>query len=180
LAGILDGTAAGTLADDPAIRDLRDHPVPVLSAAMGFTAVRRAARLGAGLLFDSLSTPERCRELIDAYHEAGGSAPCVLIRRAWVGEPLRERVDDQVDVYRSYSSKSAMEHWGSDELVDAPTADDVVNGLLDALERAGADALNLRVHVPGVSPEGAREQIAGLGEEVLPQLRRSLTGTSPQ
>ena len=48
LAGILDGTAAGVLADDPAIQELRDHPVPVLSAAMGFTAVRRAARLGAG------------------------------------------------------------------------------------------------------------------------------------
>jgi alkanesulfonate monooxygenase SsuD/methylene tetrahydromethanopterin reductase-like flavin-dependent oxidoreductase (luciferase family) len=178
LAGILDGTAAGVLADDPAIAALRDHPVPVLSAAMGFTAVRRAARLGAGLLFDSLSTPERCRELIDAYREAGGRASCVLIRRAWLGEPLRERVDDQVDVYRSYSSSSAMEHWGRDELVDAATADDVVGGLLDALERAGADALNLRVHVPGVSPEGAREQIAGLGDDVLPQVRRSLAGSS--
>jgi len=139
--------------------------------------VRRAARLGVGILFDSLSTPERCRELIDAYRDAGGTAPCVLIRRAWVGEPPRERVDDQVDVYRSYSSKSAMEHWGRDELVDAPTADDVIDGLLDALERADADALNLRVHVPGVSPEAAREQIAGLGDTVLPRLRRALAGT---
>ena len=180
LAGILDGRAAGVLADDPAIRALRDQPVPLLSAAMGFTAVRRAARLGAGLLFDSLSTPERCRELIDAYRDAGGTAPCVLIRRAWVGEPPRERVDDQVDVYRSYSSKSAMEHWGRDELVDAPTADDVVAGLLDALERAHADALNLRVHVPGVSPEAAREQIAGLGDTVLPRLRHALAGTGSQ
>jgi alkanesulfonate monooxygenase SsuD/methylene tetrahydromethanopterin reductase-like flavin-dependent oxidoreductase (luciferase family) len=178
LTGILDGSAAGVLADDPAICDLRDHPVPVLSAAMGVTAVRRAARLGAGLLFDSLSTPERCRELIDTYHEAGGGAPCVLIRRAWVGEPPRARVDDQLDVYRSYSSKSAMEHWGSDELVDAPTADDVVAGLLDALERARADALNLRVHVPGVTPERAREQIAGLGDEVLPRVREALAGRS--
>jgi alkanesulfonate monooxygenase SsuD/methylene tetrahydromethanopterin reductase-like flavin-dependent oxidoreductase (luciferase family) len=178
LAGILDGSAAGVLADDPAIRALRDHPLPVLSAAMGFTAVRRAARLGAGLLFDSLSTPERCRELTAAYREAGGIAPCVLIRRAWVGEPPRERVDDQLDVYRSYSSSAAMEHWGSDELVDAPTADDVVGGLLDALERAGADALNLRVHVPGVTPPAAREQIAGLGDSVLPRLRRALTGSS--
>jgi alkanesulfonate monooxygenase SsuD/methylene tetrahydromethanopterin reductase-like flavin-dependent oxidoreductase (luciferase family) len=178
LAGILDNTAAGVLADDPAIQELRTHPVPVLSAAMGVTAVRRAARLGAGLLFDSLSTPERCRELTDAYRDAGGHAPCVLIRRAWVGEPPRERVDDQVDVYRSYSSKSAMEHWGSNELVDAPTADDVVAGLLDALDRAGADALNLRVHVPGVSPTAAREQIAGLGDAVLPRLRQALTGSS--
>jgi alkanesulfonate monooxygenase SsuD/methylene tetrahydromethanopterin reductase-like flavin-dependent oxidoreductase (luciferase family) len=178
LAGILDHSAAGVLADDPAVRSLREHPVPVLSAAMGVTAVRRAARLGAGLLFDSLSTPDRCRELTDAYRDAGGDAPCVLIRRAWVGEPPRERVDDQVDVYRSYSSKSAMEHWGTNELVDAPTADDVVEGLLGALERAGCDALNLRVHVPGVSPAGAREQIAGLGDDVLPRLRQAFIGSS--
>jgi alkanesulfonate monooxygenase SsuD/methylene tetrahydromethanopterin reductase-like flavin-dependent oxidoreductase (luciferase family) len=178
LTGFLDGTAPGLLADDPALRALRDQPVPVLSAAMGFTAVRRAARLGAGLLFDSLASPERCRELIDAFHEAGGDAPCVLIRRAWVGEPPRQRVDDQVDVYRSYSSKSAMEHWGTDELVDAPGPDDVVDGLLGALERTGADALNLRVHVPGVSPAAARDQIAALGDAVLPRLRDAFAGNT--
>ena len=64
-----------------------------------------------------------------------------------------------------------MEHWGGNELVDAPTADSVVAGLLDALERTGGDALNLRVHVPGVSPGAAREQIARLGDEVLGPLR---------
>src|SRR3954452_3397712 len=56
LAGMLDGSAPRGLADDPAIRACGEHAVPVLSAAMGFTATRRAARLGAGLLFDSLST----------------------------------------------------------------------------------------------------------------------------
>ena len=134
---------------------------------MGFTAVRRAARLGAGLLFDSLSTPERCRELTDAYRTAGGTGPCVMIRRAWVGEPPRERLDEQLDVYRSYSPASAQAHWGGNELVDAPTAEDVVAGLVDAVRRAGADALNLRVHVPGVSPAMARDQITLLGDQVL-------------
>ena len=174
LAGMLDGSAPRGLEDDVAIRACAEHPVPVLSAAMGFTAVRRAARLGAGLLFDSLSTPERCRELIDAYRAAGGAAPCVLIRRAWVGDPPRERLDDQVDVYRSYSPASAQANWGGDELVDSPTPESVVAGLLEAVERAGADALNLRVHVPGVSPEAAREQIARLGDEVLGPLRAGL------
>ncbi len=47
---------------------------------MGFTAVRRAAALGAGVLSDSMSTPERCRELTDAYRAAAGSGTCVLIR----------------------------------------------------------------------------------------------------
>jgi alkanesulfonate monooxygenase SsuD/methylene tetrahydromethanopterin reductase-like flavin-dependent oxidoreductase (luciferase family) len=174
LAGMLDGRDPRGLADDPAIRACREHPVPMLSAAMGITAVRRAARLGAGLLFDSLSTPERCRELTDAYHDAGGTAPCVIIRRAWVGEPPRERVDDQIDVYRSYSSTAAQQHWGGNELVDAPTPENVVAGLVDAIRRAGADACNLRVHVPGVDPQAARAQIAALGDEVLPRLRAAM------
>jgi alkanesulfonate monooxygenase SsuD/methylene tetrahydromethanopterin reductase-like flavin-dependent oxidoreductase (luciferase family) len=174
LAGMLDGRDPRGLADDPAIRACREHPVPMLSAAMGITAVRRAARLGAGLLFDSLSTPERCRELTDAYRDAGGTAPCVIIRRAWVGEPPRERVDDQIDVYRSYSSSAAQQHWGGNELVDSPTPESVVAGLVDAIRRAGADACNLRVHVPGVDPQAARAQIAALGDEVLPRLRAAM------
>ena len=171
LAGMLDGTAPLGLAGDPAIAACAAHPIPVLSAAMGFTAVRRAAALGAGLLFDSLSTPERCRQLTDAYRAAGGTGSCVLIRRAWVGDPPRERVDDQVDVYRGYSSTSAMQHWGTDELVVAPDGATVAKALLDVVERAGADALNLRVHVPGVAPGDAREQIARLGQEVLGKIR---------
>ena len=95
----------------------------------------------------------------------------MLIRRAWVGEPPRERLDDQIDVYRTYSSSAAMEHWGGNELVHATTPGPVVAGLLDALDRSGGDALNLRVHVPGVSPGAVREQIARLGDEVLGPLR---------
>ncbi len=171
LAGILDGSAPGALAADPAIAAAGTQPIPVLSAAMGFTAVRRAARLGAGLLFDSMSTPERCRELVDAFHEAGGTEPCVLVRRAWVGEPPRSNFDDQLDVYRDYSSSAAQATWGQQEMVDATGADDVVAGLVDSLERSGCDALNLRVHVPGVGPEAAREQIVRLGREVVGPLR---------
>jgi alkanesulfonate monooxygenase SsuD/methylene tetrahydromethanopterin reductase-like flavin-dependent oxidoreductase (luciferase family) len=172
LAGMLDGSEPRGLSGDPAIKACAEHPVPLVSAAMGFTAVRRAAALGAGVVFDSLSTPERCRELIDAYHDARGTGPCVLIRRAWVGEPPRQRVDNQLDVYRGYSSQAAMQHWGTDELVGDTDATAVVERLLDVQQRAGADALNLRVHVPGVVPADAREQIIRLGDEVLGAIRR--------
>jgi alkanesulfonate monooxygenase SsuD/methylene tetrahydromethanopterin reductase-like flavin-dependent oxidoreductase (luciferase family) len=174
LTRILDGSDPGPLAGDPAIKACAEQPVPVVSAAMGFTAARRAARLGAGLLFDSLSTPERCRELTDAYRDAGGTAPCIMIRRAWLGETPRERVDDQLDVYRSYSSNAAMQHWGDDELVGSSDGREVAAGLADALRRGAVDALNLRVHVPGVPAEMAREQIARLGDEVLGPLRSEL------
>jgi alkanesulfonate monooxygenase SsuD/methylene tetrahydromethanopterin reductase-like flavin-dependent oxidoreductase (luciferase family) len=171
---ILDGRDPGALAGDPAVKACAEHPVPVVSAAMGMTAVRRAARLGVGILFDSLSTPERCRELTDAYREADGTGPCILIRRAWLGEPPRERLDDQIDVYRSYSSTAAMQHWGTDELVGEDDPGAVSDGLLDAARRAGVDALNLRVHVPGVTPDAARRQIEQLGREVVPRLREGL------
>ena len=92
------------LAGDLAIRACASHPVPVVSAAMGKTAVRRAAAAGAGLLFDSLSTPERIRGLVDTYRASGGTGACILIRRAWIGPPPRDLVDRQLDVYRSYAA----------------------------------------------------------------------------
>ena len=53
----------------------------------------------------------------------------------------------------------------------SPDGAAVADQLLDVLERAGADALNLRVHVPGVGPGDAREQIERLGHEVLGKIR---------
>jgi alkanesulfonate monooxygenase SsuD/methylene tetrahydromethanopterin reductase-like flavin-dependent oxidoreductase (luciferase family) len=171
VSGALRGEATGPLAADPAIAACREHPLPVLSAAASATAARRAARVGAGLLFDSLVTPERARVLVDAYRAAGGTGSCVLVRRAWLGEPPRADVDRQIDVYRGYAPASAPEHWGADEMVVAVGAPEVAAELLRVRKVSGADALNLRVHVPGVSAVAAREQIARLGAEVLPLLR---------
>ncbi len=46
--------------------------------------------------------------------------------------------------------------------------------LTHTLVEAGADACNVRVHVPGVDPASAREQIVRLGEEVVPLVRAAL------
>jgi len=174
LVGALSGSDPRGLADDPAIKACAEHPVPVLSAAMSLTAVRRAARHGVGILFDSLSTPEHCRELSDAYRAAEGSGPCVVIRRAWVGEPPRDGVARQLDVYRGYAPAASQTHWEGEQLVASTSAGDVADGLADAARRAGADAVNVRVHVPGVTPDAAREQIARLGAEVVPALREEI------
>src|SRR5260370_41680746 len=61
LVGMLHGADPGGLGGDPAGAACAQAPVPIVSAAMGLTAVRRAARLGIGLLFDSLSTPSHRR-----------------------------------------------------------------------------------------------------------------------
>jgi alkanesulfonate monooxygenase SsuD/methylene tetrahydromethanopterin reductase-like flavin-dependent oxidoreductase (luciferase family) len=172
VAGALGGTDPGLLGGDPAVARCAHDPVPVLSAAMSTVAVRRAAHLGVGLLFDSLSTPERVRELTDAYRDAGGRGACVLVRRAWVGDPPTEQLDRQVERYRSYASTGAQVHWQGDQLVAARDADTVAGHLAAVTARAGADALNLRIHVPGVSPTDARHQITAMGG-VVAALRTS-------
>lgn len=170
----LRGEARGALAGDPAVAACTADPVPVISAAMGRGAVRRAARLGVGILLDSLSTPKRCRELTDAYRAAGGNGPCIAVRRAWIGAPPRARVDAQLDVYRGYTPAAAQARWGTDELVADEDGRAVAEQLADVATRAGLDALNLRVHVPGVTPAAVRDQIDQLGAEVVPALRARL------
>jgi alkanesulfonate monooxygenase SsuD/methylene tetrahydromethanopterin reductase-like flavin-dependent oxidoreductase (luciferase family) len=170
-ARVLGGGDPQALAGDPAIAGLRDHPIPVLSAAGSATAARRAAQCGVGLVFDSLSTPARGRELVDTYTNAGGQQPCVLIRRAWVGEPPRQQTADQVDTYRSYAPAGAAANWGADEMAAAPDPAEVADRLVGAASAAGTDALNLRVHVPGVAPADVRAQIEQLGTHVVPRIR---------
>lgn len=167
----LRGESDEPLSADAALARCREHPVPVLSAVASPTAARRAAANGAGLLFDSLVTPDRVRALVDAFREAGGTGPAVLVRRAWLGAPPRAAVERQLDRYASYAPGAASTHWGADEMAVGDDPAEVAAALDDALARAGADALNLRVHVPGVGVEAAREQIVRLGSEVVPRLR---------
>jgi hypothetical protein len=95
----------------------------------------------------------------------------VLVRRAWVGEPPAQETAQQVETYRSYAPPGASANWGTDELAAATDATEVADRLTDAAATAGTDALNLRVHVPGVTPADARAQIEQLGSLVVPRIR---------
>ncbi len=174
LAGMLRGAAEGPLADDPAVAALADRPVPLVSAAMGPGAVRRAAGVGVGVLYDSLSSPERCRTLSDAYRAAGGPAACVMVRRVWLGAPPRDRLDEQLERYRGYASAGAQAHWTGDEVIYAADASELAQAVAHTMTRAGADALNVRVHAPGIPAAAVRDQIVALGSEVLPRIRKEL------
>jgi hypothetical protein len=43
--------------------------------------------------------------------------------------------------------------------------------VVERLRATSADALNVRVHVAGLAPEAAREQIEAVGREVVPRVR---------
>jgi alkanesulfonate monooxygenase SsuD/methylene tetrahydromethanopterin reductase-like flavin-dependent oxidoreductase (luciferase family) len=173
VADALSGRNAGNLAGDPAVDDCAKTPVPLVSAAMSPAAVRRAAAAGAGLLFDSLSTVERCRQLTDAYREAGGTAASIVVRRVWVGAPPTSRQEKQVDVYRSYAASAAQTHWADNAVLSSADPHGLAELVATTVKAAGCDALNIRLHVPGIEPTEVRDQLAALGE-LVPKVKALL------
>lgn len=171
----LRGRAPAPLAGDRALAACAERPLPLAAAAQSPAAVRRAARLGIGVLFDSLLTAERLRELVDDYRAAGGRGPCIAIRRVWVGPAPAADVEGQMRLYRGYAAPAAQRHWGEgQELVSAPDGAGLARRLAEFAARAGCDALNLRVHLGALEPARIREQVERLGAETLPALRRRL------
>jgi alkanesulfonate monooxygenase SsuD/methylene tetrahydromethanopterin reductase-like flavin-dependent oxidoreductase (luciferase family) len=167
LVAMLRGEELGALDGDPALAACRQHPVPVLSAAMSVTAARRAARAGIGLLLDGISAPGRISSLTDAYRAAGGTCPAVLVRRVWIGSVQRHLVEAQRAVYEGISGAP----FGDDQTVAATEPSEVAEQLRAVQVEAGADALNLRVHLPGMTPQDVRGQLEALAASVVPALK---------
>lgn len=181
VAEALRGEAPEPLGLDPALAACRADPIPITSAAGSPGAVRRAASVGAGVLYDSLQTVERIRKLSDVYRAEGGRGARIGIRRVWIGPPPTENVASQMDFYRSYTTEETQSHWGEgQELVGGADGAEVAERLLAFAEAADCDALNLRVHVKDIEPERVAEQIARLGEETLPIVRAGLAARASQ
>ncbi len=178
LSDVLLGRDPGVLDNDPAVLRCREEPVPLVSAALCATAVRRAAACGVGLLFDSLTEAGRCRELVDVYETAGGAGPVVLVRRVWLGDPPVALQQRQRAVYRSYAPASAVTHWGTEQMAAGDDPDAVAARVVDQAEAVGADSVNLRVHVPGLDPSAARDQIERLSP-VVDAMRSRWSGSGP-
>jgi hypothetical protein len=79
-----------------------------------------------------------------------------------------------VQVYRGYTPPGAAASWGSDELLTGHDGDALAARVAQTVRDAGADACNVRIHVPGVDPLAARAQITRLGDEVVPGVRAAL------
>ncbi len=167
---MLRGRNLRGLEGDRALQMGATTAIPVLSAAASTTAARRAARCGAGILMEGMSTVERLAALCAAYDEAGGTESKVLIRRVWLGEPLTELVERQRKIYRSYSKGS----FPADQTLTTTDPAAMVEALHQTMLAVGADAVNLRIHLPGLDAADARGQIVSLAETVVPALRRRL------
>ena len=171
IVAMLRGEELGELEGDKAFQRCKTNPIPVLSTAVSPAAARRAARHGAGIILEGMSSKERQQELCGEYDGAGGTKSKVLIRRVWVGELPAAIVEQQRKVYESYSTGAAMKHWPADQTIHSTDPSDVAEQIATQMKDIGVDAVNLRVHLPGVTPAQARDQITRLAGEVLPELR---------
>ena len=172
LVAMLRGEELGQLDGDPALLACRQAPVPVLSAAVSVTAAVRAARCGAGILMEGMSTPERLARLTRAFDEAGGTGSKVLIRRVWLGRVRSELIDEQRTVYESYAADASS--FGEDQTIASDEPGELVERLAATMSRVGADALNLRVQLPGMAPQLVREQVEQIGSVVVAPLKKVL------
>jgi alkanesulfonate monooxygenase SsuD/methylene tetrahydromethanopterin reductase-like flavin-dependent oxidoreductase (luciferase family) len=170
LVALLRGEDLGALEGDPALRALRDTPVPVLSAAVSVPAAQRAAGCGAGILMEGMSAPARLATLTRAFTEAGGTGSKVLIRRVWLGRLPPRLVERQRAVYESYAGQDHP--FGDDQTISADEPVELAHRIAAAADEVGADALNLRVQLPGMTPAEVREQITGIGAAVVDALKR--------
>ncbi len=166
----LRGESLDSLAEDPALLACRRDPVPVLSAAVSTAAAVRAAEGGAGILLEGMSAPSRLARVEHAFRRAGGTGSVVLIRRVWLGKPPAGLIERQRAVYASYADRSRS--FGEDQTIASDDPAELAGLLAAVADEVGADALNLRVQLPGMEAERVREQIARIGAEVVPALKR--------
>jgi len=160
----------GPLAADAAVAAWAKAKPPVLLAGSSTPSIERAARLGVGIVFPGGQNPDRHGRLAQLYRESGGSGPVCGIRVIWVGEPPRTEQAARQD--RAYEAAGAK--VDQSERRTTGTVAELVDSLSDWATRSAIDAVNLRIHVAGASRSQIADQIAEVGESLVPQLRSML------
>ena len=99
-----------------------------------------------------------------------------MIRRVWVGPPPVANMQAQMDRFKGVASAETQKHWGAgDDLIAGADGNEVAERIHDGMVRSGADAVNLRVFLAGLSPAQVRDQLERHGAETLPRLRALLS-----
>ncbi|MDQ1396533.1 MAG: hypothetical protein QOG64_1792 [Acidimicrobiaceae bacterium] len=174
VARLLRGDANGLIARDHAVTWRGRRSFPLVGAAGGRAAARRAAEAGVGVMMDSMAPVETLAVVAEEYRAAGGVGPRVLCRRVWVGDPPRDLFAAQLAGYQSHAeSGSWLQGVGVNALISGSPAA-IADRLVAEGRAATASAFALRVHISGLDPGAAEEQIHLVGEQVLPPLREAL------
>jgi alkanesulfonate monooxygenase SsuD/methylene tetrahydromethanopterin reductase-like flavin-dependent oxidoreductase (luciferase family) len=174
LAGAL--STGGPLGKDAAVAAWAAAPAPLLSAGNSRGAVERAAsHPGMGLLFPGAVDPDRLGRLAGVYRDAGGNGNLVGIRALWVGTPPDTPEARAAKLHYEQSAAPGMRQaQGFDDWMLSGPPDRVIDGTAGWMRRCGVRAVNIRLTVGGVSPQQITDQIAAVGEQVLPGLRAAM------
>lgn len=175
VAAALKGSAAGPVADDPAVAFCAENPVTVLSASAGRLTAARAAKAGAGIMVGSFIGLDESRRAIEAYVAAGGQGPRVLVCRAWVGSLSGDQLRRMGDVYQMRGAQA--DWWDRREGIDfisGPSPTEIAQRLERAMVGTGATALNVRLFFLECPAVEMREQIEQFGQLVVPLLRAAV------
>jgi len=105
------------------------------------------------------------------------TGPRVLIRHVWLGDPPRDAIAAKVGEYRTNSAGTGRT-FAADEVIASVDAAEIAERVVAAMTDGDKTCVNIRVHVPGVEPLQAREQIAAVGTEVVPLIRKALVSES--
>lgn len=197
--GRFHGYHEAHVAAAPALPD-----IPLFLAATTEVAVRRAARLGAHVLFGSTAGPERIRALIAEYHrtadEAGVAVEDVLFSsttpvwvartdeqaRSTVVPSLRYLLREQLGGWRYLTDESGrligFDQPAALDRAVAQALDVAIIGspesVIDGLERqrdAGINYFGLRMKYDNVDQLTFHRTLQLFADEVMPQFERSTT-----
>jgi alkanesulfonate monooxygenase SsuD/methylene tetrahydromethanopterin reductase-like flavin-dependent oxidoreductase (luciferase family) len=169
----LRGQDPTPLGNDRALRRCEANPIPIVVAAQSKAAVQRAARLGIGILYDSLQTPEATARMSGIYDEAGGVGPKILIRRVWMGDTPEAALEAQMARFHVHAPERAVKNWGTGTgLVQGANGVEAAERLVAAARESGCDTLNVRIYLAGLTQAQVRDQIERHATELLPHLRK--------
>lgn len=171
---MLNGRNLMGLELDRAFQRCATHPIPVLSAAVSKPACRRAAQVGAGILLEGMSPLEKLAGLCEAYDEAGGTEPKVLIRRVWLGKADKSIIDKQRNVYATMGGTVAPRPLADDQTIACDDPTEMAERINAVVRASTCQSVNLRVHLPDIPREAIRDQITALAGQVVPKLRALL------
>lgn len=169
----LRGEDPTPLGQDRALRACKDNPIPMVVAAQSPAAVRRAAGLNIGVLYDSIQPNEHSKRLSDIYTDSGGTAAKILIRRVWIGDLPESEIKAQMDAFMAVAPDRAKKNWtGDSQMVHGANGVEAAEAMAQTMIESGTDTANVRIYVKGLSPEQVRSQIERHGEEFVPRFRK--------
>ena len=169
----LRGQDPTPLGQDRALAACKDAPIPMAVAAQSTGAVKRAAGLNTGIMYDSIQPNEHSRKLSDLYTATGGSAAKILIRRVWIGDMPEENVKAQMAAFMAVAPDRAKKNWtGESQTCVAPTGEEAAELLAQTMIESGTNTANVRIYVKGLEPAQVRAQLERHGSEFIPRFRK--------